>query len=284
MASGPVIDVYVGSMPSHELVVQVLEWSLLRHGSRPLRVHRLHELMPPLPPRSASGSRPGTAFSFQRFAIPEITGYRGRALYLDSDQIVFRDIARAFDHPMRGQPVLPTRTELPWRSKPQLRSSVMLLDCARLDWSVQHLVRALDAGELDYAELFSLRAYRRSLPARWNGLDRYHRGWTALLHYTAKSRQPWIHHRHKLGYLWFEALFAALDAGHLRMDDIERAVHGACVRPSLLEQVRARETDARRLPAAVLDGDREFYAACAQHGFNNTPGDYRSSAAQPAAG
>src|SRR5690606_26123577 len=198
MSSEPV-QIYIGCMPSHHLAVQVLVWSVLQHTRRPVQFHRLYERSIVFDLPVCRENRPGTAFSFQRFMVPQLAGYRGRALYFDSDQIVFDDVGSAFDRPMQGQPVLPTRTELPWQRRPQLRSSVMLLDCARLDWDVRGLVAELDAGRIRYPELFSLPQYRRCLPARWNSPDRYWPGWTALLHYTAKSKQPWLHHRHRLG-------------------------------------------------------------------------------------
>jgi hypothetical protein len=245
------VQIYIGCMPSHHLAVQVLTWSVLQHTRRPVAFHRLHECAIPFELPKRRENRPGTAFSFQRFMVPQIAGYRGRALYLDSDQIVFADVGRALDRPMHGQPVLPTRTELPWRRQPQLRSSVMLLDCARLDWDVRRLVTELDAGRMVYADLFSLRPYRHCLPARWNSPDRYWPGWTALLHYTAKSRQPWLHHRHRLGRLWFRYLFQALDAGYVAAAEIEESITRGFVRPSLAWQVEHRVLDPRAIPPQV---------------------------------
>lgn len=271
------VELYIGCMPSHHLVVQVLAWSVLRHARRPVRFHRLYEHQPRFQLPTDRSARPGTAFSFQRFTVPEIARYQGRALYLDADQIVFKDIGRAFDHPMRGAPVLPSNTDRFWRRKPQLRSSVMLLDCARLDWDVRRLIADLDAGRRSYADLFALREYRRSLPGRWNSLDRYHRGWTALLHYTAKRHQPWINHDHPLGYLWVRYLLEALEAGHVTTQEVATAAQQGLVRPSLAWQAEARVADLRRIPQRERERDRPFLAACAQRGFNNTPGDYRSS-------
>lgn len=283
----PTVHIYIGCMPSHRLMADVLAWSVLRHTRRSVRFYRLceHAVDHPLPRDRAN--RPGTAFSFQRFTVPEVAGYRGRALYLDSDQIVFRDIGHAFDYPMHGAPVLPSNTDHWWRRKPQLRSSVMLLDCARLDWDVRRLVADLDAGRRAYAELFALPEYRRTLPGRWNSLDRHYPGWTALVHYTAKRHQPWINHDHPLGHLWVRYLLEAIAAGHLTEGAVREAVERQHVRPSLAWQVRHQVADPRCIPAAERALDAPFLAACAVHGFNNTPGDYRSSigtASGPGAG
>jgi hypothetical protein len=277
--SDEAVAIYIGCMPSHHLPVQVLIWSILRHTRRRMAFHRIHDQAIAFDPPQGSENRPGTAFSFQRFMVPQLAGYRGRALYLDCDQIVFADIGRAFDRPMQGQAVLPTDTGNPWLRKPQLRSSVMLLDCGRLDWDVHRLVADLDAGRTGYAQLFTLPQYRQCLPARWNSPDRYWPGWTALLHYTAKSKQPWLHHRHPLAKHWFRYLFQALDAGHVRSSEIAESVERGFVRPSLAWQVQRRLPDPRRLPAAVKARDDAFIALAATRAFNNSEGDFRTKEA-----
>jgi hypothetical protein len=274
--SGDTISIYVGCMPSHHLPVQVLLWSVLRHTRRRVAFHRIHEHAAAFDPPRDSRNRPGTAFSFQRFMVPQLAGYRGRALYLDSDQIVFADVGGVFDRPMRGQAVLPTDTDNLWLKRPQLRSSVMLLDCSRLDWDVRRLVADLDAGRTSYSQLFSLPQYRHCLPARWNSPDRYWPGWTALLHFSATSKPPWLHHRHPLAKLWFRYLFQALDAGHIGPSEIAESVERGFVRPSLAWQVQHRMPDPRSLPAAIRAQDQAFIALAATRAFNNTEGDFRT--------
>ncbi len=44
-------------------------------------------------------NRGRTGFSFSRFQIPKLAGYKGRALYLDADMQVFGDIAELWDIP-----------------------------------------------------------------------------------------------------------------------------------------------------------------------------------------
>jgi Glycosyl transferase family 8 len=55
-------------------------------------------LLEPKDPRQ--GKR--TGFSFARFAIPELAGYQGRALYLDADMLVFNDLAFLWRTPFAG--------------------------------------------------------------------------------------------------------------------------------------------------------------------------------------
>ena len=47
-------------------------------------------------------NRPRTPFSFQRFLIPELCGYSGKAIYLDADMQVFRDIRELWNYDFSG--------------------------------------------------------------------------------------------------------------------------------------------------------------------------------------
>ena len=52
----------------------------------------LHEATIPIPTPATPANRPRTPFSFQRFLIPELCGFKGRGIYVDSDMQVFEDI------------------------------------------------------------------------------------------------------------------------------------------------------------------------------------------------
>ncbi|WP_109992041.1 hypothetical protein [Salinisphaera sp. LB1] len=275
------IQIYIGCVPEQTLVSKVLEWSVRQHTSRPVRFHHIHEHAVPFEMPTNPRNRPGTPFSFQRFMIPQIAGFTGRAFYMDCDQIVFKDIARVFDRPMHDQPVHFCDTHKGRKPRPMLRSSFMLLDCERLDWRMRQIVEDLDAERYSYQWLFSLQGYKASLPRAWNSLDRYHWPFTALLHYTGKSTQPWINHTHKLSKLWFGYLFGAVDNGYITQQEVRQAADQELVRPSIMYQLEKRVLDARQLPAEVRRADQPFIDACAQREFNNVPGEYRSSPATP---
>ena len=96
-------------------------------------------------------NRPRTGFSFCRLTIPERCGYRGRALYLDADMLVFADLAELWQIPFGEQSVLCTwQSEPPpdWRDNPAFHTgrhyAVMLLDCDRLPWHIEEIIRGLD--------------------------------------------------------------------------------------------------------------------------------------------
>jgi lipopolysaccharide biosynthesis glycosyltransferase len=208
-------------------------------------------------------NQPGTRFSFYRFMIPELAGYRGKALYLDSDMMVFKDMRELWELPFDGAQVLTVRTREGAATK---NHSVLLIDCGAVDWNIRDIVRELDEGRYDYDRLMrdlcivaADRAPAR-IPYVWNSLDTYEPGVTALLHFTALHSQPWTDTRHPFARLWVEALSRTLEAGAITLAVVRNEVEAGHVRPSLLYQLESRMVDPAALPAAVLKGDRGFVA------------------------
>lgn len=279
MTSEP-IRVFVGAVHSHRLFVEVLRWSIQRHTRRSVEVLSIGELVGDslaMPKRPEN--LPNTPFSFQRFAVPMLAGWQGRAIYLDSDKVVLKDIAELYDRPMRfGQKVL-RRTSMGPDGRVKMRgSSAMLLDCTRLrDWEPQRIADELDAGRYNYADLMKLRKIwlKGSLPRYWNSFDYLEPGRTGLVHHTKKSTQPWICRGHPFEAVWFEALYSGLDAGAVSREAVEFSLEHGYVRPSMAWQVAQRETDSRRAPEHLHAADQAFLDHCSQFGFNNLHGDYR---------
>lgn len=258
--------IFVGAMAAQMLAVRVLEYSIRRHSSLPVRVVPLHEalaergLAQPAPADPALRAR--TPFSFQRFAIPELCGFLGRAIYLDSDMLVFGDIATLWQAPMP----LPVRAvqARPWRlRRPQL--SVMLLDCARLDWRVAALTRRLDQGQLSYRAImdgaFIGADLARDLAPGWNDLEHFCADDTALLHYTDMSSQPWLDSSNPLAHLWCQALLDAVAEGFINAADVQTEIDRGHVRASLAWQLASGVADPRAVPRRERVADRVRFAA-----------------------
>ena len=103
------VRVYVGSQDAQMLAVKVLEFSIRRHTTADVVVFPLHEAKIEFPTPREVKNRPRTPFSFQRFYIPALQGQRGRAIYLDSDMQVFRDIQELWNMPFDGADLLAAR-------------------------------------------------------------------------------------------------------------------------------------------------------------------------------
>ncbi|HSW14709.1 MAG TPA: glycosyltransferase [Solimonas sp.] len=254
------VQVFVAATEDQMLSVEVLAHSIRRHSTMPVVVTPLHRtgIEVPIPRDPKNQAR--TPFSFQRFLIPQVRGYQGRAIYFDSDMQVFSDIRALWTLPLDGAQLLAVGdTQNPDRP-PQF--SVMLLDCAALDWKLQDIVRQLDSGELDYERLMRNMAVAPrvspTIPPQWNSLEHYEAGSTSLLHYTDMPTQPWVSTRNKHGALWIRDLFDALDQGAIATATIEEHLRAGYIRPSLAWQVEHRVEDPLKLPAKALALDQGY--------------------------
>ena len=255
------VSVFVGCMPEQELAYQVLKYSIQRNSSVSVAVERLHEAVAskgisvrePLDP----ANRGRTPFSFQRFAIPAVCEYKGRAIYLDSDMLVLGDMRQLAEFPLEGMQMASAASP-PGSGRPA-QFSVMVIDCAELDWDVNALVEQLDRGTISYEDLMyrmkSVQRWAPKLPYTWNSFELHEEGRTQLIHFTDMDTQPWLNPWHPLGPLWAGYLIEAVQRGAIPLSLVEQEVRERNVRPSILEQLRRHQPDPRRLPLSVLRAD-----------------------------
>lgn len=259
------IRVYVGATLAQRLPALVLSHSIRRRASMSVEVRFLDDLVEsarmPLPRRQEN--RPRTPFSFQRFFIPELAGFRGRAIYLDSDMQVFADVRELWTSPMlEHEQLLAMRRQA--AGGPPAHFAVMLIDCERARWRPSDIVAKLDSGELTYEALMQRLAIvpegqlGLSLNPAWNHLDHYEEGKTQLLHYTNMLEQPWLCAEHPLNHLWTRELFQAIEHGDVSQDLVDEHVQRGFVRPSLSFQVRHRIEDSFALPLSARLKDWRF--------------------------
>ena len=232
------VRVFVAATPGEWLPTRVLEFSIRETTKHLVEVTPIYTVGRVIPLPQAIENRPRTPFSFQRFLIPELCRFTGRAIYLDADMQVFQDIAELWACDFNGHDLLTVGEGGRGRHG---QFSVMVLDCAELSWRIEDIVRALDDGSLDYAELmYEMKVARRIgyiIPAAWNSLEHYGAGDTCLLHYTDMPTQPWVSCRNPLGHLWLACLRRAIAARFIVDSDIAREISSGHVRPSLVEEL-----------------------------------------------
>ncbi len=251
--------VFIAASPRELLPAQVLAHSIRCHASASTLITPLCDLDIPIPQPQDECHQARTPFSFQRFLIPQACGHQGRALYLDPDMLVFRDILPLWRQPFGDAQVLMVQAA-PGDPRPA-QTSVMLMDCERLPWTVQEVIDGLDAGRYDYEGLmrdFAVARVRACIEPGWNSLDRHIPGRTALLHYTDMTAQPWVSSTHPLGRLWVRALRQAVAEGAITRAFVGECVARGDVRPSLLHQLDAGLDDGLLLPASVRAADAAF--------------------------
>ena len=273
------VRVYVGTDRSQLLAVAVLEHSIRRHTQRQVQVCPLIDLDLPEPRDIRQGSR--TNFSFARFAIPELAGYAGKAIYLDADMLVFRDIGELWDVPLEGGTVaiqdgVPDHAVSHQKAgapaKRVKQCSVMLIDCARAGWDVHRIVGGLD-GRYTYEELmYDLcilpeSDVRYSVPFEWNSLEHYDPH-TRLIHYTDMDTQPWVNAVNRHGPLWMEEVRLMLGTGALTQTELRTEIDLGYFRPSLLAEIQEaphrRGWDAGRAAAYAAMDERAGFVRHAE--------------------
>jgi hypothetical protein len=212
----PPVRIFVGTEPAQQRAERVFVWSIerVRDPSRVYEICLLQDL---------SGFRRRgwtTGFTNYRFAIPELAGRSGRALYNDVDQIYLSDPGELFDLPLGPHGFLAVAPDDP---------SVMLIDCARMAavWTLE-AARTRSKGELLREALAEPGRYGPLAP-EWNARDgEYAPGRSKLLHYTTLHTQPWRPFPERFAYqaseqadVW-HALEAEADAAGFRVFTRER--------------------------------------------------------------
>lgn len=257
--AGP-IRVFVGADRSQQLAISILEHSIRRHTKDPVEVIPMIDLEVPTPVDPRNRAR--TGFSFSRFCIPKLAGYRGRAIYMDADMQVFKDIRELWELPFNGRKVLIQQEvkhldqTLKLSNAPQKRikqCAVMLLDCERLDWDIERIVSQLDAGEYDYEGLMyelcvlADEDIGYEVPFEWNSLEHFDAN-TRLIHYTDMGTQPWVSTRNPNANLWLDEVRLMLRSGLLSIKQVQAEIQAGYFRPSLLRDIRWRH----RIPGPLL--------------------------------
>jgi len=160
-----------------------------------------------------------TPFTLFRWFIPEHCNYEGKAIYMDADMVVLRDLQEMWDHP-----VAEGRAGAFCGRRPQ-KSDVILWHCANVPkWdckSPNYRQIQKEGGE-------SLRGSR--LPAYWDHMDEVVMEGperTGILHWTRLATQPYKPYPHLFDYTVEHRKpdVAAMFWEHLGMSAEEWAVH-----------------------------------------------------------
>lgn len=240
------VPIFVGASENEWLSTRVLEYSIKKHSSISIDLIPLNTVNRNFSLPVKPESRPRTPFSFHRLLIPELKNYQGRAIYLDSDMLVLKDIRKLWITDNSDDNMSVTSADIHCaRAKTEQqknsRFSVMVLNCVKLKWKIEDIVESLDKGEISYEELMHQMAIaddiRDSIPPEWNTLDSYERGLTGLIHFTNMSTQPWLKAGHPCGDIWIKYLREAIDDGFITREELQTQVDLEHVRPGLLEEL-----------------------------------------------
>ncbi|MGH6751728.1 MAG: hypothetical protein ACREO0_01855 [Pseudoxanthomonas sp.] len=238
------VRVFVGTDRAQMIGVKMLEFSIKKYASLSVTVEPIDDASVPVPADPANRSR--TGFSFSRFRIPELCGYKGRGIYMDADMQVFTDISDLWNRKFEGASVLYANGPETEGKDGKIRIpqfSVLLLDCASLDWDIRKIIQGFDEERYGYADLMQRicisppDALRAGLPFEWNSLEHYEAGRTKLIHYTDMPTQPWVSKSNKNGELFYTAVREALAERFISADMIYEEILLGHLSPDFAEWV-----------------------------------------------
>lgn len=217
--------VVIGAPPGEVLPAQVCAFTIREHASCEVDVRVLSDADVGMAHRKSP-----TGFSMVRFAVPAQALYAGRALYLDSDMLVFADVANALSVDLEDAVL----------ARPQDMSAVIVWDCAdpRARFDLAKTKNA--AADAVFAELFKRDDYVL-LAGECNETKAF-TAETKIFHFTDMCTQPWRVPRdraHPLSHLWYDALCRAVQAGAIGGTLIADEIHAGRVQAHVMEELHA---------------------------------------------
>ncbi len=239
------IRIFIGTDPSQLGAAEVLRQSIIETASLPVQVETMEKLHIPQPRDVRQSQR--TGFSFARWAIPELCGFKGRAIYIDADMMVFTDIKELWEMPMDGAAIaiVDGRDTSYCSDKAKgnkNETSVMLIDCEKAKWTLADLVEGLD-GRYQYKDMMTDLCFlqesdiNRSIPRRWNSMDYWDKT-SGLLHYTNVPTQPWVDTSNPYGFVWVDNVKRMIKESKIAFSFMEDQVKKGYFRPSLLQELQ----------------------------------------------
>jgi len=136
------------------------------------------------------------SFTLTRFMPPELMGFQGRAVVIDPDVFACADVWDLFSRDMQGKAIMcRPRSGTKGLIDKCLATSVMLLDCARLEhWRVEERFNRMFDFTFDYMDWICLKSEPPGsvglLENEWNDFDKLTLQ-TRMLHTTRRRTQPW---------------------------------------------------------------------------------------------
>ena len=214
------INIFIGYDPREAVAYNVLCHSIQARASEPvsitpLMLSQLDGLM-----WRERHNLQSTDFSFSRFLVPHLCGYKGWALFMDCDMLVLDDMANLWNLKDEGYAVQCVKhdhrpvEDTKFLDQPQTQyekknwSSVMLFNTAKCQALTPEYVNTASGLELHRFHWLGDDGLIGNIPARWNHLVDYdpEKPMVELsnLHFTTGG--PYFDEYKDCGYadLWFE--------------------------------------------------------------------------------
>jgi len=231
------INIYVGASEAQYIPTKVLEFSIKKYSSINVNVIPLYKALSDKKIQIPASTR--TPFSLQRLYIPLLNNFKGIAVYLDSDMLVFKDIKNLIDS--HDHKFSLCSAPAPPKSGRRDQFSVFTVDCSKASWNPEKLV---EEAANNYEKILFQFEFEKSkskcLPWQWNSLE-YFDSNTNLIHFTDMDKQPWISTENSNKNLWVKYLKEAINSKFIEYEDVYNSVKRNECRPGILEQARIKD-------------------------------------------
>lgn len=129
-----------------------------------------------------------TPFSYLRWTIPEYCNFDGKAIYMDVDQVNFKDISEFYNIDLKSTPIAVREKDY--------RTCVMLMDCKKLKGllpSSEELKHSSPDTQNFIVKNLLSKTELTTYDKRWNCLDGENLSVNEIwhLHFTEMTTQPW---------------------------------------------------------------------------------------------
>lgn len=221
------IPIFIGTSANNEDAdaEMVLEYSLRKNSSTPLDITFMRQNSDETSPWGCWNTHNwSTPFSGFRWAIPEVCGYKGRAIYMDVDMVNLSDITELFNEPFEKQHAMAARAGLRFGGT---EFCVIVFDNRRMQEHLIPISRMKGIPEYHHRMIsnFTQSPYVKHFDPAWNNHDGDGKTLDKIkhLHFTRMETQPWQpkwftgtpqeHPRKDLTKFWFDMKEEALNSG-----------------------------------------------------------------------
>ncbi len=217
--------IYIGWDPREQEAYDVCRHSIQKHASGANSIHQLkqsvlrrqgiykrtHTAHDGVMYDDSDGKPFSTEFAFSRFLVPYLTGYNGWAIFMDCDMMIKRDIYDLWNlrddnfdvmvvkhvHYPKETVKMDGQIQVPYQRKNW--SSVMLMNCARLDHLTPNVVNTA-SGRWLHSMSWVDDPKIGGLPKEWNWLEGYSdpKLVPANVHFTRGG--PWFEDYRNVAY------------------------------------------------------------------------------------
>ncbi len=193
-------DIYQRAAGAERVVVN----SLARHTTQDVQIEWMRSDQPGW---EWGGQSYGwcTPFSMFRWFIPQFCGYKGRAIYIDADMAIMRDLTELWEHDLEGRAGA-------YAGRMPQKADVILWDCEAVGklkrtWS-REPNKYSDIGDYDGRQATARKQgaaalHKSCLPAYWDHRDmvvKEGKDRTGIIHWTKLSCQPYHPYKHAYAY------------------------------------------------------------------------------------